>query len=224
MTRTALLSASHSSPGLPPHHRERARCCLRLFCRRLSRNCTCMLVWLMPLMVDRIVRTASLSASHSSPGLPARQRPRQRARCCLRLFCRRLSMCRNCTCMLEWLMPVVVDRMTRTAWLSASHSSPGLPPHHRQRARCCLRLFCCRLSMCRNSACMLVWLMPVMLDRMTWTALLSASHSSPGLPPHQRSRQRARCALSVKRYMHACMVMAVILDRVTRTASLSASH
>jgi hypothetical protein len=73
VTRTASLSASHSSPGLSPHHRQGARCCLRLFCRRLSvrRNCTCMLT-VMAVMVDRIMRTASLSASHSSPGLPAR--------------------------------------------------------------------------------------------------------------------------------------------------------
>jgi hypothetical protein len=158
MTRTASLSTSHSSPGLPPHHRQGARCCLRLFWRRLSvrRNCTCMLT-VMVVMVDRIMRTALLSASHSSPGLPARQRPRQRARCCLRLFCRRLSVvCRNCTCMRVWLMAVMVDRVTRTASLSASHSSPGLPAHHRQGARCCLRLFCRRLSVvCRNCTCML---------------------------------------------------------------------
>jgi hypothetical protein len=105
MTRTASLSASHSSPGLPPHHRKRARCCLRLLCRALCvcRNCTCMLVWLMPLMVDRIMRTASLSAWHSSPGLPPHRRPRQRARCCLRLFCSTLSVvCRNCICMIVW--------------------------------------------------------------------------------------------------------------------------
>jgi hypothetical protein len=209
ITRTALLSASHSSPGLPPRQRprQRARCCLRLFCRRLSvvsRNFKFMLIWLvwmvMPVILNRITRTALLSASHSSPGLPARQRPRQRARCCLRLFCRRLSVCRTCTCMLVWLMPVMVDRMTRTASLSASHSSPGLPPHHRQRARCWhhhhLRLFCHRLSVvCRNCTCMLVWLMLVMLDRIMRTAWLSASHSSPGLPARQRPRQRARCCL-----------------------------
>jgi hypothetical protein len=48
-------------------------------------------------------RTASLSASHSSPGLPPRRGPRQSARCCLRLFCRMLSVvCRNCTCMRVW--------------------------------------------------------------------------------------------------------------------------
>ena len=35
-----------------------------------------------------------------------------------------------------WMVMDVMDRMTRTASLSASHSSPGLPPHHRQRARC----------------------------------------------------------------------------------------
>ena len=85
---TALLSASHCSPGLPLHYRQRARCCLRLLCRtlRVCRNCTCMLVWLMPVVVDRMTRTAWLSASHSSPGLPARQTPRQRVRCCLRRF------------------------------------------------------------------------------------------------------------------------------------------
>jgi hypothetical protein len=210
MTRTASLSASHSSPELPAHHRKRARCCLRLFCRKNSRNCTCMRVWLMSVMLDRMTRTASLSASHSSSGLPARQRPRQRARCCLRLFCRRLSVCRNC--MLAWLMPLMLDRMTRTALLLASHSSPGLPPHHRKRARCCLQPFCRALSVCRNCTCMPVWLMSVMLDRATRTASLSASHSSPGLPARQRPRHRARCCLrrfgprlSMKRYMHACM-------------------
>jgi hypothetical protein len=155
MTRTASLSASHSSPELPAHHRKRARCCLRLFCRKNSRNCTCMRVWLMSVMLDRMTRTASLSASHSSSGLPARQRPRQRARCCLRLFCRRLSVCRNC--MLAWLMPLMLDRMTRTALLLASHSSPGLPARQRprHRARCCLRRFGPRLSMKRYMhACM----------------------------------------------------------------------
>jgi hypothetical protein len=161
VTRTASLSASHSSPGLPAHHRQGARCCLRLFCLRLSvvcRNCTCMLVWLMAVMVDRTMRTASLSALHSSPGLPARQRPRQRARCCLRLFCRMLSVRRNCTCMLT-VMPVMVDRIMRTASLSASHSSPGLPARQRprQRARCCLLRFRSTLSVCRNCTCMLVW-------------------------------------------------------------------
>ena len=150
----------------------------------------------MPLMVDRIMRTAWLSASHSSPGLPPHRRPRQRARCCLRLFCSTLSVvCRSCACILVWLMPVVVDRMTRTAWLSASHSSPGLPPRQRpcQRARYCRRRFRSRLS--RNCTCMLVWLMPLMVDRIVRTAWLSASHSSPGLPARQRPRQRARCCL-----------------------------
>jgi hypothetical protein len=117
----------------------------------VRRNCTCMACMLMPVMLDRITRIASMSASHSSPGLPPRQRPRQRARCCLRLFCRRLSVCRNCICMLVWLMPVMVDRMTWITSLSASHSSSWLrPPHQRsrQRARCCLRrcgpkLCCC---------------------------------------------------------------------------------
>jgi hypothetical protein len=156
-------------------------------------------VRLMPVMVDRIMRTASLSASHSSPGLPARQRPRHRARCCLLRFCRALSVCRNCTCMPVWLMPLMLDRTMRTASLSASHSSPGLPPSERlrQRARCCLRRFRRRLSaVCRNCTCMLVWMvMSVMFDRMTQTASLSASHSSPGLPARQRPRQRARCCL-----------------------------
>jgi hypothetical protein len=87
MTRIASQSASHSSPGLPPHHRQGARCCLRLchrlFCRRLSvckklHMHACMV---MPVMVDRMTRNASQSASHSLPGLPPRQRPRQRARC-----------------------------------------------------------------------------------------------------------------------------------------------
>jgi hypothetical protein len=165
--RTAWLSASHSSPGLPPHHRQRARCCLRLFCRRLivCRNSACMLEWLMPLMVDRIMRTVSLSASHYSPGLPPRQRPRQRARCCLRLFRRRLCVVsRNCKCILVWLVwmviPVILNRMTRTALLSASHCSPGLPLHYRKRERCSLQLLCCALSVCRTCTCMLVWLMP----------------------------------------------------------------
>ena len=153
-----------------------------------------MLVWLMPVIFDRMTRTAWLSASHSSPVLPPRRRPRQRARCCLRPFCRRLSVvCRACTCMLIWLMPVVVDRVTQTALLSASHSSPRLPQHHRQGARSCLRPLCRTLSVCRNCTCMLVWLMSVVVDRITWTAWLSASHSSPGLPPHHR--QRARCCL-----------------------------
>ena len=48
------------------------------------------------------------------------------------------------------VMPLMLDRMTRTASLSLSHSSPGLPPHHRKRARFCLRLFCRTLSVCRN--------------------------------------------------------------------------
>ena len=81
------------------------------------------------------------------------------------------------------VIPVMLDRMTRTAWLSASHyASPGLPPRRRlqQRARCyppsmttlsgwlmfwkfgyCfaqIRLFCSALSVCRNFMCMLVYL------------------------------------------------------------------
>jgi hypothetical protein len=109
------------------------------------------------------------------------------------------------------VMPVVVDRMTRTASLSASHSSPGLPPHHPQGARCCLRLVCRRLRVCRNCTCMLECLMLVVVDRMTRTAWLSASHSSPGLPARQTPRQRVRCCLrrfgeiSVKRYMLECL-------------------
>jgi hypothetical protein len=39
------------------------------------------------------------------------------------------------------VMPLMVARMTRTASLSTSHSSRGLPPHHRQGARCCLPNF-----------------------------------------------------------------------------------
>jgi hypothetical protein len=129
----------------------------------------------MPVILNRRMWTALLSASHCSPGLPLHYR--QRARCCLRLLCRTLRVCRNCTCMLVWLMPVVVDRMTRTAWLSASHSSQGLPPHHRQGARCCLRLVCRRLV---QKLYMHVGIMR--------TASLSASHCSPGLPPRDPVR------------------------------------
>ena len=113
---------------------------------------------------------------------------------------RRLSECRNVhACLYDSCPDHLVHRMTPTASLWASHSSPGLPPRQRrpQRVRCCLRMFCCRLSECRNCmhACMV---MPVMLDRMSWTASLSCSHSSPGLPPRKRPRQRARClSLSV---------------------------
>ena len=73
--------------------------------------------------------TALLSASHferSSQGLPLLQKLRQRARCCVRLFGPKLSVKLYMHCCT--VMTVMADRMTRTASLSASHSSPGLPP------------------------------------------------------------------------------------------------
>ena len=163
----ALLARAATAPGTPSERQVLSpTVLLHAQCRvqKLYMH-ACMV---MPVILDRVTRTASLPASHSLLRLPPHHR--QGARCCLRLFCRTLSVCRNCTCKRLWLIAVVVDRMTWTATPSALHSSQGLPAHHRQRARCCLRPFCRTLSVRRNCTCMRLWLMAVMVARMTRTA------------------------------------------------------